>query len=71
MENKERDIEEGSSPLVMLLVILLWGVSMVLWVVNLSSTSQVSTLHVGYFLRPCGEMHRGLHGRLLGVWKLI
>jgi len=30
MENKERDIEEGSSPLVMLLVILLGGVSMVL-----------------------------------------
>jgi len=27
MENKERDIEEGSSPLVMLLVILLGGVS--------------------------------------------
>jgi len=30
MENKERDIEEGSSLLVMLLVILLGGVSMVL-----------------------------------------
>jgi len=28
MENKEIDIEEGSSPLVMLLVILLGGVSM-------------------------------------------
>jgi len=37
MENKKRDIEEGSSPLVMLLVILLAGVSMVLWVVNPSS----------------------------------
>jgi len=30
MENKEMDIEEGSSPLVMLLVILLGEVSMVL-----------------------------------------
>jgi len=30
MKNKERDIEEGSSPLVMLLVIFLGGVSMVL-----------------------------------------
>jgi len=39
MENKERDIEEGSSPLVMLLVILLGGVSMVLWVVKHSSFS--------------------------------
>jgi len=28
MENKERDIEEGYSPLVMLLVTLLGGVSM-------------------------------------------
>jgi len=28
MERKERDIEEGSSPLVMLLVFLLGGVSM-------------------------------------------
>jgi len=37
MENKERDIEEGSSLLVMLLVILLGRVSMVLWVVNPSS----------------------------------
>jgi len=29
MENKDRDIKEGSSPLVMLLVTLLGGVTMV------------------------------------------
>jgi len=49
MENKEIDIEEGSSPLVILLVILHRGVSIGHWVVNPSSNGVIIQLFIYYF----------------------